>query len=123
MICLDTNYLVRALISGTPDAARVEAWIFSGEIIILPTIAWYEFLCGSTAEEESLALALLTGGLHPFGDKEARISARNFRSLKTPRHLRVDAMIAGTAMAADARLATNNRADFKPFLAHGLKLI
>ena len=123
MICLDTNYLIRALIRGTPDATRVEAWIASGEILILPTVAWYEFLCGCTDEEEQLALALLTGGLHPFGDKEARISARNFRSLKTARHLRVDAMIAGTAMAANARLATNNRADFKPFVAHGLKLV
>ena len=123
MICLDTNYLIRALIPGTPDAKWVEAWITGGEKIILPTIAWYEFLCGCNAEEEKLALALLTGGLHPFGDKEARISARNFRALKTPRHLRVDAMIAGTAIAAGAFLATNNRADFKPFVAHGLRLI
>lgn len=123
MICLDTNYLIRALLPRTSDATRVERWIESGEIIILPTVAWYEFLCGCTEEEEQLALALLTGGLHPFGDTEARISARNFRSLKTARHLRVDAMIAGTAIAANARLATNNRADFKPFVAHGLKLI
>jgi predicted nucleic acid-binding protein len=59
MICLDTNYLIRALIPGTPDAARVAAWIASGEIIILPAVAWYEFLCGCTDEEEELALALL----------------------------------------------------------------
>lgn len=123
MICLDTNCLIRALIPNTPDAARVESWIASGEIIILPAVAWYEFLCGCTDEEEQLAFALLTGGLQPFGDEEARISARNFRSVKKPRHLRVDAMIAGTAMAANARLATNNRADFKPFVAQGLKLI
>ena len=123
MICLDTNYLIRALIPGTPDAKRVEAWVASGESIILPTVAWYEFLCGCTDEEEQLAIVLLTGGLHPFGDKEARIAARSFRSVKTPRHLRVDTMIAGTAIAANARLATNNRADFKPFVAHGLQLV
>ena len=123
MICLDTNCLIRALIPGTPDAKRVEAWLASGEKIILPTVAWYEFLCGCTDEEEQLAQALLTGGLQPFGDREARIAARCFRSVKTPRHLRVDAMIAGTAMAANARLATNNRADFKPFVAHGLQLV
>ena len=123
MICLDTNYLIRALIPGTPDARRVEAWIAGGESIILPAVAWYEFLCGCTDEEEQLALALLTGGLQPFGDQEARIAGRLFRSVKTPRHLRVDAMIAGPAMAANARLATNNRADFKPFTTHGLTLV
>jgi predicted nucleic acid-binding protein len=32
-------------------------------------------------------------------------------------------MIAGTAIVANARLATNNRTDFKPFAAQGLKLI
>ncbi len=123
MICLDTNYLIRALISGTPDAGNLERWIEAGEAIILPSVAWYEFLCGSTDEEEKLALSLLTGGLRAFDDREARISARNFRSIKTPRHLRVDAMIAGTAIAAGAKLATNNRDDFEPFVADGLELI
>ena len=99
-----------------------EAWIGAGESIILPTVAWHEFLCGCTPEEEHLALALLTGGLHPFGDAEAKVSAQNFRSIKTPRHLRVEAMIAGTAIVANARLATNNCADYKPFVIHGLRL-
>ncbi len=31
-------------------------------------------------------------------------------------------MIAGTAIVANARLATNNRADFKPIVVHGLRL-
>jgi predicted nucleic acid-binding protein len=35
----------------------------------------------------------------------------------------VDAMIAATAIVAKAPLATSNRDDFKPFLAHGLELI
>ena len=123
MICLDTNYLIRALIPGTQDARNLMRWIARGEEIILPAVAWYEFLCGSTEEEEQLALSLVTGGIRPFDDQEARVSARNFRAVKTPRHLRVDAMIAGTAIAAGARLATNNRDDFEPFIAHGLKLV
>ncbi|MCC5808589.1 MAG: hypothetical protein JJU00_19840 [Opitutales bacterium] len=32
-------------------------------------------------------------------------------------------MIAATATVAGARLATNNRADFLPFVSHGLTLI
>jgi predicted nucleic acid-binding protein len=39
------------------------------------------------------------------------------------RSLRVDAMIAGTAITAKASLATNNRTDFEPFASHGLQLL
>jgi DNA (cytosine-5)-methyltransferase 1 len=39
------------------------------------------------------------------------------------RHLRVDAMIAGTATAVGARMATGNRSDFEPFTKHGLTLV
>ncbi len=123
MICLDTNYLIRALIPETSEARNVEHWIASGETLVLPAVAWYEFLCGSTEEEECLALALVNGGLSPFAEPEARIAADAFKAVKTPCHLRVDAMIAGTAIALGASLATNNRADFEPFLPHGLILL
>ena len=59
MICLDTNYLIRALIPGTPDARNLMRWIAKSEPIILPAVAWYEFLCGSTEEEEEQLVAYL----------------------------------------------------------------
>jgi predicted nucleic acid-binding protein len=37
--------------------------------------------------------------------------------------MRIDAMIAATAIVAGAELATNNRADFNAFVPHGLKLV
>jgi predicted nucleic acid-binding protein len=123
MICLDTSCLIRALIPGTADARNVERWIRSEEALILPTVAWYEFLCGCIVEEEQLALSILTGGLRDFGDSEARLASQMFRELRKPRYLRVDAMIAATAITSDARLATNNRADFEPFVPHGLELL
>jgi len=123
MICLDTNYLIRALIPKTREAAAVERWLEAGESLCISSVAWYEFLWGSTAEEEQLAAALLQGGILPLGEVESQTAATGFRDLKKPRRLRVDAMIAGTAIAADARLATNNRADFEPFLPHGLNLL
>jgi predicted nucleic acid-binding protein len=57
---------------------------------------------------------------HVICEKQANESARLFNLVGRKRSLRVDAMIAGTAIAAHARLATDNRADFLPFVAHGL---
>ncbi len=123
MICLDTNFLIRALIPGTKEAQSMEEWLGSRELLSIPAVGWYEFLCGSTQEEERLAFALLKGGILPFTPTEAQVAASGFRSLSKPRRLRVDAMIAATAIAAKAPLATNNRDDFEPFLAHGLELL
>lgn len=123
MICLDTNYLIRALIPETNEARDIKEWLQSGEALGMAAIAWYEFLCGSTEEEERLASVLLTGGVVPFTRIEAQLTASGFCSLGKPRRLRVDAMIAATAIAAKAPLATNNRNDFAPFLAHGLELV
>lgn len=123
MICFDTNYLIRALIPETEEALAVEQWLNANESLCIPTVAWYEFLCGSTPEEEQLAVALLDGGLLPFGEIEAQSAAAAFRSLDKPRRLRVDAMIAVTAIVAKTPLATNNRKDFLPFVPHGLMLL
>ena len=54
---------------------------------------------------------------------EAVEAARHFNAIKRKRSHWVDAMIAGTAITANARLATQNRAGFKPFVAHGLLLV
>jgi predicted nucleic acid-binding protein len=123
MICLDTNFLIRALIPGTKEALAIEQWLGSKETLSIPAVAWYEFLCGSTDEEERLAFALLQGGLLPFTPAEAQVAASVFRSLQKPRRLRVDAMIAATAIVAKAPLATNNGDDFAPFIPHGLGLL
>jgi predicted nucleic acid-binding protein len=122
MICLDTNYLIRALIPQTKEAIAVESWLGSREPLCMPAVAWYEFLCGSTGEEEGLARALLAGGILPLRDPEAQVAAAGFRLLNKPRRLGVEAMIAATAIVANAPLATNDRDDFAPFIPHGLEL-
>jgi hypothetical protein len=50
-------------------------------------------------------------------------AARLFNAVNRKRGLRVDAMIAGTATASRANLATNNHDDFGPFVPHGLELV
>ena len=59
----------------------------------------------------------------PFGEAEAMEAARLFNAVDRKRSLSVDSMIAGTASAVKARLATLNRADFEPFVPHGLQLL
>ena len=123
MICLDTNYLIRGLMTATEEAGRITRWLEQKEPISIPAVAWYEFLCGPVSDEEiQLAKVVLTAGVLAFFEDEATEAARLFNAVKRKRAMRVDAMIAGTAIVARARLATRNRADFKPFTAHGLTL-
>jgi len=122
MICLDTNYLIRGVTAGTVEAAELVAWIEAGEILITPMPAWFEFICGPvTGEQQDTMRAFLTT-IVPFGEAEAMEAARFFNAIDRKRSLRVDSMIAGTASAANARLATLNLADFEPFAPHGLQL-
>jgi len=85
MICLDTNFLTRALIPGTKEALAIEQWLGSRELLSIPAVAWYDFLCGSTEEEERLAFALLQGRILPFTPAEAQVAASVFCSLQKPR--------------------------------------
>ena len=59
----------------------------------------------------------------PFSESAAAEAARLFNAVKRKRPLRVDAMIAGAAIAAGAQLATRNCADFLAFVPFGLALV
>ena len=123
MICLDTNYLIRGVSEGTAEAAALVAWIEAGETLITPMPAWFEFICGPVTTDQKTTVRAFLTEIVPFAEAEAVEAARLFNVIKRKRSLRVDAMIAGTAIAAKARLATQNRADFKPFTAYGLTLV
>lgn len=59
----------------------------------------------------------------PFDEQQADEAARLLNATGRRRNLRVDSMIAGAAITANARLATSNQADFRPFVRHGLVLL
>lgn len=123
MILLDTNYLINALVPGSPEAEAVLSWIEAGEGLCTSSVAWYEFLCGPvSAREVELMSDVLSSRILHFGESEAAESARLFNTLGRPRRLRIDAMIAATAVLAGAPLATDNLEDFTAFVAHGLRL-
>ncbi len=123
MICLDTNYLIRGIARATSEAGELSEWFRGGETLITPMPAWFEFLCGPLTEAQEAAARAFLSRIVPFGEREAVESARLFNAIGRNRKYRIDAMIAGTAIASGARLATNNHDDFKPFVGHGLKLV
>jgi len=122
VICLDTNYLIRCLEPGSEEAERITAWYGRGERLFVPMPAWYEFLCAPVTPEQAEIMRAFLTEVIPFAELQAREAARLFNAIGRKRSLRVDAMIAATAIVAGARLATGNRNDFAPFLAHGLEL-
>ena len=123
MICLDTNYLIFGLAKNSPEAAELVAWIRAAEPLVAPMVAWYEFLCGPVTPKQVATMRAFLAEVVPFGEVQATEAARLFNATGRKRHLRVDAMIAGTATAVGARMATGNRSDFEPFTKHGLTLV
>ena len=123
MICLDTNYLIRGVAEGSAEAAELVAWIEEGQTLITPMPAWFEFICGPVTLDQTTTMRAFLTEIVPFGETEALQAARLFNAIKRKRFHQVDAMIAGTSVAAKARFATQNRTDFKLFVTHGLILV
>jgi predicted nucleic acid-binding protein len=123
VICLDANLLIVGVIEARPESRHLLAWAAAGETFCTAAPAWYEFLCGpvTTAQIETM-LAFLKGGIIAFAADQAQVAARLFNATERLRRLRVDAMIAATAISQQPPLATLNIADFKLFTSHGLEL-
>jgi predicted nucleic acid-binding protein len=122
MICLDTNYLILSLVPGSKESRDLVEWIETGEALITPMPAWYEFLCGPVTPAQVATMRAFLRDIVPFDEAQATLAASLFNAAKRKRSLRVDAMVAATAMVANAALATNNRSDFELFVPHGLEL-
>ena len=124
MIHLDTNYLVRLLISGSAEAVAVDQWLVSGQSLAASAIAWSEFLNGPvTPVEISRVEAVLESRIVSFGKSEAAFASDLFNKTGRRRGSRFDCLIAATAILQQAEFATANQSDFKPFIPFGLKLI
>lgn len=123
MILLDTNFLISGTSELSAEARQLVAWRLSGEVLSTSAIAWAEFLSGPVSAEIAADLrTLLDGGILEFDEACAVTAAGLFNATGRKRSLRVDGMIAATALENNARLATRNLEHFQPFLPHGLKL-
>lgn len=121
MICLDTNYLILGLVPGSREGRELTAWITSGERLVTPMLAWFEFLCGPVTAMQIQTMRAFLHDLLPFDESHAVAAAGLCNVAGRKRTVRVDAMIAATAIVAGAALATNNQKDFGAFSLSGLR--
>lgn len=97
-------------------------WAKEGETFCVSSIVWYEFLCGPISNEQETAMNNLMTEIIPFDEAVGKTAANLFNQVGRSRQLRVDAMIAATAIFKNRPLATNNTADFARFTPFGLQL-
>lgn len=123
MIHLDANVLIRLSVPGSGAAAKVRQWLTAGEVLAVSAPAWFEYISGPvTSAEISHAEALLRGGVADFEQEDAHFAADLFNLTGRKRTMKLDCMIAASALLKGARLATTNGTDFHPFTGQGLMI-
>lgn len=123
MIHLDANVLIRLSVPGSGAAAKVRQWLLAGEALAVSAPAWFEYISGPvTNAEVTRAEAILTAGVVDFEKSDSHQAADLFNVTGRKRSMKLDCMIAATALINNARLATTNVTDFQAFAAHGLTI-
>ena len=122
MIHFDTSFLIRALDRGAPEDHKLRGWIGEGETLGMSAVAWAELLCGPLARSEMEWAAEIVGQRQNFTAEHAALAARLFNESERRRGSLIDCMIAATALAVAASLATANTADFLRFKDSGLTM-
>ncbi len=122
MIHLDTNFLIQALVPGSPAETKLLAWLTAGEDFAVSTIAWSEFLSGPLTPQDELLAQLLLSAPEPFLAVDARKAAELFNVTGRRSRTLADCQIAAVAVRCGVKLATGNTADFVAMQGHGLVL-
>lgn len=124
MIHLDTNFLVGATThADSHESERVKAWLRSGDVLGMSSVAWAEYLCGGPKTDEDISLAnqIVTHRVD-FTEEMAALSEKLFNDSGRRRGMFTDCMIAATAITERAPIATANLKDFQKFERFGLTL-
>jgi predicted nucleic acid-binding protein len=122
MIHLDTSFLIRGGVRGTPEDLVLRRWRRKGTVIGISAIAWAEYLCGPLSKQAVESAAELLGQPRAFDALDATLAAQLFNTSGRRRGTLPDCMIAAIAINAQASLATSNRVDFERFTGVGLVL-
>ncbi len=123
MIHLDTSFLIRALVQGSPEDRTLRVWLRTGEPLAMSTLAWTEFLCGPLEARQLDSAKAIVPGRVAFSEDHAALSSRLFNDTGRRRGSLIDCMLASTAILADASFATANSSDFRRFLEAGLRIV
>ena len=122
MIHLDTSFLIRALLRGSPEDRKLREWLGTSEPLGMSTIAWAEFLCGPLDKPHLKLATEIIRVRSNFTPELAIIAARLFNESGRQRGTFIDCMIAATALSEGARVATANVTDFRRFETFGLEM-
>ena len=122
MIHLDTNFLIRALATGTSEEAEMLIWLEQGETIGASVMAWAEFLSGPLHSGERELADTFIQKIEPLSPADAEKAAELFNATGRRSRSLADCLIAAVALRLGASLATANADDFNPFVPHGLVL-
>ena len=119
---LDNNFLIDALVPGSTQEAQLVSWLGTGETLGISAIAWGEFLCGPLSPATEAFARSLFPGAEALERADAEKAAELFNLTGRRSRSYMDCCIAAVAIRAQAPLATSNRGDFMPMVAHGLVL-
>lgn len=123
MIHLDTNFLIAIEDAHAPESKSFRAWLRAGEELSISSLAWTEYLCGPLPEKHIQAASILFPNPEPYLAEDCVLTARLFNHTGRRRGSMLDCMIAAIALRNNARLATLNVDDFRPFEKFGLQLV
>ena len=122
MIHLDTSFLIGSMAPASREHLRLRQWVQAGTEIRTSAVTWGEFLCGPLSPQQLLIAQRIIGEPLPFTRLEAERAADLFNMTGRRRGTFADCMIAATALAAGASIATQNRDHFVRFHSSGLRL-
>ncbi len=123
MIHLDTSFLIRALVAGSPQDRQLRAWLRSNRGVGISAVGWAEFLCGPIEGPLIELAARIVREPVAFLPQDATATAQLFNLSGRRRGTMADCMIAAVALRMGAGLATANASDFRRLEPAGLEVL